>query len=155
MLRTLLVYFSILLEASFALLPNGMCRAENQKCEFYDDNYIGVINGVNSPIECSENCQSNPDCSTYSYFGSQGFPYINSCLMFRSCSILESCSDCVTEDIACSNPCSAPIEGAVGDNLLQVVGDVQNEYDCEHACHDNPECKFYTYSSSENSHDHR
>ena len=80
------------------------------------------------------------------YFGTASFPFAESCFLFESCNALDACVDCFTEEPACYDKfCRAPLQGAIGDNLLQVLGEVEEESVCEEACDTEEQCSFYTY----------
>ena len=60
------------------------------------------------------------------------------------CAVLDPCTDCYTEDVKCGLFCDAPLEGILGDNLIDFVLDVSAEA-CEAECNILPECNFYTH----------
>ena len=128
-----------------AALPNGQCFVEEMTCQIDDTNLIGFINGVMTSDDCKQECEdSSSDCKIYSYYGQEGIPFFETCLLFNDCTILNPAVDCVTEDIECSLFCNAPVEGRLGENLIKIVPDV-TDADCEVACEAEEQCLFFTY----------
>ena len=129
---------------TFGVLPNGECSAEEMVCELDNSNVIGIINDVASAEECKRDCEEHSaGCRVYSYFGSNGTPFRETCILFGSCTILYPCQDCFTEDVECIF-CKAPVEGLLDTNLIDFIVDV-TEAACEAECTILEECKFFTY----------
>ena len=102
----------LFLSASDAVLPNGQCSVEGMTCKFQDENLIGIIDRVMNAEECRLECENNStECRVYSYYGSAGVPFSNTCLLFSECQDLEPVEECFTEDIDCVLFCNAPVEG--------------------------------------------
>ena len=143
---TLLLLF---LSATDAVLPNGKCSVEGMTCEFQDENLIGIIDGVTSAEECKLECENNStECLVYSYYGSAGAPFSDTCLLFRECQVLDPVEECFTEDVACVIFCNAPVEGQLGsENLIDIVADISKD-DCEGLCDVEEQCQFFTYHFS-------
>ena len=139
----------LFLSASDAVLPNGQCSVEGMTCKFQDENLIGIIYGVTSSEECRMECENNStECRVYSYYGSAGAPFIDTCLLFKECLVLDPVEECFTEDLDCVIFCNAPVEGRLGsDNLIDIVADI-NEGDCEGLCDVEEQCKFFTFHFS-------
>ena len=129
-----------------AVLPNGECFVEDLTCELENNNVIGIISGISTAEECKKECQDNSnDCKIYSYYGQGGIPFVETCLLFNACSILEPAVDCKTEDIECLGLfCNATVEGRLGENLIDFVADVTMT-ECEDECEVNEQCQFFTY----------
>ena len=67
-------------------------------------------------------------------------------MLFDTCDVLEDCTDCFSEHVRCfPAQCNATVEGAIGDNLVAVLGDVPDALECEEECRLRPACNFYTY----------
>ena len=113
--------FVSLSSVALSVLPNGECSADNMTCKLEDNNVIGIINGVASAEECSQQCLDN--CKVFTYFGPSGVPFRDTCLLLRECLVLDPCEDCFTEDIGsdCTNTCTAPVEGILGRLFLSPV----------------------------------
>ena len=79
-------------------------------------------------------CREEEACRDFSHFGPLGFPYPDSCFLFSDCGTLASCDDCFTESVGCSRFCSAPVQGVLGDNVIETLLDVSSETSCEEAC---------------------
>ena len=59
---------------------------------------------------------------------------------------MNPCEDCYTEQRDCSYKfCEAPVEGALGDNIIRIVDDVIDEETCEDICQMEEACVIYTY----------
>ena len=139
------VAITIFPAATLAVLPNGQCSVEDMTCEFSDSNLIGLLTGVQSAEECKTECENNStNCKIYSYYSQGATPFTETCLLFTDCGILDPCESCVTEDIECTIFCNAPVEGILGDNLVDIVAGI-TEADCEAACEGEERCKFFTY----------
>lgn len=131
-----------------AQLPNGACVSDYVSCAITGDNLVGLVDGVSSAEECRQFCEETPDsCEFYSYFGPASYPFDDACLLFSNCTTLEQCTDCLTEDVECYF-CAAAIEGHVGDNLIEIWDDVEDEALCEERCRSTSGCNFYTYHRS-------
>ena len=136
---------------SYALLPNGECTVLDMTCQLENDNVVGIVNGVTSDKECIEQCQENStDCAVYSYYGPDGYPFVDTCVLYRNCPILEPATDCFTAESPCSKFCHAPIEGVLGTNLIDFVASV-SEAACEAECEVVESCHFFTYHWSNSS----
>ena len=47
---------------------------------------------------------------------------MDACVFYDSCSVLDECEDCYTESLGCYDFCAASVEGALGDNIISVLG---------------------------------
>ena len=139
----------LFLSASNAVLPNGQCSVEGMTCKFQDENLIGIIDGVMSAEECRLECENNStECRVYSYYGSAGAPFSDTCLLFSECQVLEPVEECFTEDLDCVIFCDAPVEGQLGsENLIDIVADI-NMDDCKDLCGREEQCHFFTFHFS-------
>ena len=154
MYRLLLVSATLALVSgpigSWAQLPNGQCTAEDVTCRIEDDNLVGTANGVADLSECSD-IAGEGDYLTY--FGSAGFPFVDSCLYFSSCQTLVECDDCTTRaPTTCRTPiCSASIQGPLSSNLITVIDNVDSEEECDSSCVLEDQCAVYTFYRSNDS----
>ena len=58
----------------------------------------------------------------------------------------QQCEDCLTEQLDCTAPfCTANVEGALENNVVGLVDDVDNEQLCESSCRMEEDCNVYTY----------
>ena len=136
----------LFLAATEAVLPNGKCYVNDLTCEI-DDNFIGIVDNILSAEECKQECEKNSTgCKVYSYYGSAGVPFIDTCLLFRDCVVLDVVEDCFTEEIECTF-CDAPITGSLSDNVVDIVPEV-SKAECETECVVVEQCQFFTYYSS-------
>ena len=126
-ISVIFLLFSII--GTVAVLPNGLCSAENVTCEIANDNLVGIVDGASNATECRDISENG----YYTYFGPSGFPFTNSCLFFSSCEKLDQCSDCFTEETSCKF-CNAAVEGNLGSNLISVIDDVSDEGHCDESC---------------------
>ena len=64
----------------------------------------------------------------------------------------DPCEDCLTKDLtsSCITDCSAPIEGTLGSNLINVIDDVSDKETCDKLCQDEEICSVYTYHPANN-----
>ena len=140
---------TLFLLPNFALaqLPNGACSIEEASCEIQEDNLLGILSGISSAEECRQACENNATtCEYFSYYGPTSFPFIETCLLFSSCPVLDPCTDCFTEELDCFDAfCEAPVEGSLSDNLIQVLGNIEDELYCKYECQSEDRCKFYTF----------
>ena len=70
-----------------APIPDGICLVEDLACEIADDNLVGMASGVSNITECLEDATAY-NASHVTYFGPNGFPFVDSCLYFNACDIL-------------------------------------------------------------------
>ena len=82
------------------------------------------------------------------------FPFSETCFLFSSCEDVLECTECVTESKTCEvtfkgqdeeELCSSPVEGTLGQNILEFLPDVATEAGCLQACQANQDCVFYTH----------
>ena len=138
----------LFLSVTAAVLPNGQCSVDGMTCEFANENLVGLIDGVMSAEECKQECENNStECRIYSYYGANGAPFSDSCLLFKECTVLDPVDECFTEDIQCVIFCNAPVEGQLGDNLIDIVAGV-SEAACEAECEVVEQCQFFTFHFS-------
>ena len=130
-----------------AQLPNGACYAEGVACEIQDDNLVGIIGNISSIDGCREVCQDDNTtlCNYITYFGPDGSPFYNDCFVYSTCDTLDPCVDCYTEAAVCTQFCTAPVEGAMGDNIVGVIDDVGDGTICEDSCKMEEACAIFTY----------
>ena len=129
-------------------LPNGQCSADSVTCQLAGDNLVGIVNGVSGAGECRESLTAESDY--FSYYGSAGFPFVDSCLLFSSCEKLDPCTDCFTEAKECAF-CEAPVEGSLGSNLISVIDDVSEKEHCIESCRSEELCSMYTFHTANSS----
>ena len=89
------------------------------------------------------------------------FPFSETCFLFSSCEDVLECTECVIESKTCEVTfkgqddderhsdeeefCSSPLEGTLGQNILEFLPDVATEAECLQACEANQDCVFYTH----------
>ena len=141
--------FLLLLSATEAVLPKGECYVNDMTCEI-DVNFIGIADNIMSAEDCKQECENNSKstgCKVYSYYGTAGAPFRDTCLLLSGCSELSPVEDCVTEELECATSasfCHAQVEGILGENVIDIKPDV-SEAACEAECEGEEQCHFFTY----------
>ena len=94
---------------------------------------------VDTLTACAD-CIANAECLFFTHTGPASFPLPNVCELFRSCSVLSSCTaGCVTEDTGPTcRMCSGRLEGQLGVNVMEVTMEVESEIACKSACLKDP-----------------
>ena len=115
-------------------------------------NTLTSTTGVPNLTACRQLCDRQSVCSYLTYFGPDNFPFSETCFHFSSCDSLHPCTNCTSVDVSCSQPspysCSDPVEGVLGENMLNFFPDVESEEACRNTCLSIPACNFYTYHGS-------
>ena len=131
--------------------PIDTCSIEKESCEIHKDNLIESFIATDED-ECRQRCGQYLDCQYFSYFGMNNFPTFNYCMLFSSCSVLEYCGeDCYTEDKLCGS-CGRNFESRLGDNVIEWIPDVEEEWSCKGFCLADAGCLYYTYYRKESEH---
>ena len=120
------------------------CQEENMACVI-GENLIRSVAEVEDVQLCKQLCGDTEGCTVVSFFGDTSFPFRNYCMLFENCHKLHSCSDCRSMDKRCFSSCSKNMEGAIVNNALEVIPEVNEEPGCLEKCKTNTDCKFYTY----------
>ena len=111
----------------------GVCSSQGYHCSL-DDSMVDFVTEIDSLEECKELCGDVTSCRYITYFGGDDDENIpeddissmrGSCALFSSCSKTRPClpASCLTLDTTCSrhrSPCSTPVMGHIGDNLVSV-----------------------------------
>ena len=84
-------------------------------------------------------------CEYLTYFNASGDLFNEVCSTFSSCEETHSCTNCVSETKSCNAICSKNFYGVIGNNLIDLVGDVDTESDCKKFCISTETCNYYTY----------
>merc|ERR1712155_333520 len=90
-------------------------------------------------------CLDQESCGFISYFDATAAPIAHFCQLFSSCDTTTSCSDCVSENMACYRSCSENIVGVLDDNVLDVVPNIDSETDCKQSCLNSTGCSYFTF----------
>ena len=144
---TLVTFHLNLVQAEF---PTDPCWVEDEACLIGPENLISSLSEVPDVATCRQLCQDNNGCNFFSYFGPESFPLQELCLLFSSCDSFHSCVDCRKEEFSCHpNPCGAPLEGRIADNMVEIITGVTTELDCKFNCSANPGCNIYTHYDSD------
>ena len=128
--------------------PQVDCAIDNEECEV-TDNLVHIYAGISSIQECMTLCHDDFDCIAFNYFGPESdFIPTMTCLLLSSCDTKIPCESCVRgafqDDEKCL--CSIGYVGAIdGNNLVDMVSDVQDEATCKQLCTTNDDCEVYTY----------
>ena len=114
-----------------------------------DGNLLFSTPGFTGP-ECKELCRNVLECSAYTYFGANGFPFKDQCILFSYCGELDDCDDCVTASVILDCSCGSQYEGSIDyQNLVRYEEDVPAEPECRRLCVNDASCKVYTYYNGE------
>ena len=105
---------------------------------------VTIVPGIASLEQCRAICQDEENCSYITYYGANSFPFGETCVTLPTCESVNSCTDCTTEDRACTD-CSVQLETKIEENLVDFILDVEDESLCRKACTANISCKFYTH----------
>merc|ERR1719402_1935638 len=125
----LLLLLASHLALALAGLSSDSCMVEGEACLVEGDTMLATIPGIPDVATCRQHCQ-----------------------VFRSCRGRHGCRDCRTEARACYNTCAADLQGAIGENDLEVITGVTAEVDCKLHCSANPACGVYTYFDTSHPH---
>merc|ERR1719402_1510084 len=148
----LLLLLASHLALALAGLSSDSCMVEGEACLVEGDTMLATIPGIPDAATCRQLCQETEGCQFLSHFGGERFPLREHCLLFRSCRGRHGCRDCRTEARACYNTCGAHLQGAIGENDLEVITGVTAEVDCKLNCSANPACGVYTYFDTSHPH---
>ena len=72
------------------------CFLDHQECEIHEDNLITTVTDVPTMDQCLALCQDEFTCVAFTYFGTEGYPLRESCVMFSACSMRRPCQGCTT-----------------------------------------------------------
>ena len=107
------------------------CFLDHQECEIHEDNLITTVTDVPTMDQCLALCQDEFTCVAFTYFGTEGYPLRESCVMFSDCSIRRPCQGCTTgssqSECLCSIQYSSEIDSG---NFVDMVSAV-DEHDCK------------------------
>ena len=137
-----LLFFTVIVTDE--LVP-VQCFSNNTACDGHDDSIIVSHGGVMDLSACRLLCYDKEQCSYFTYFGANSFPFSEVCSLFTSCDTVHSCEDCVSETRECYQSCSEPNYGKIDENLIEMIADVQEEVNCKLFCVASSGCSYYTY----------
>ena len=130
------------------------------------ENTLSTLPGVESIEGCRTACRDEPQCAFLTYFAadrlnvikclcespylpfSPSFPFSETCFLFSTCDEVLDCTECTTEANSCPEEeklCSGPVEGTLGQNIVEFLPDVESESACLDACSAHSNCSFYTH----------
>ena len=145
-LTNLVIFLSLLIPLAQCLLLD--CFIDNEECEIHGDNLIQTFMGITSVAECSQLCQDNSACTTFTFFETDSHPLNEACLLFSTCATRRSCENCVTASSQDSCACSVNFDGDISaDNFVDIHPDLPDELTCKRNCAENDKCSIYTYYS--------
>ena len=143
-LANLVIFLSLLIPLARCHLID--CFVDNEECEIHGDNLIQTFMGVTLLDKCSQLCEDNSNCTTFTFFGTDGHPLNETCLLFSTCATRRSCQSCVTGLRQDSCACSVKFDGNISaDNFVDIVPDVPDELTCMRNCSGNNNCGIYTF----------
>ena len=132
----------IILKEHILGLPDGACLLAGKACEMHHNAVTGQ-QGVETLEECRTICKAD-NCTYLTYYGASSFLLPQTCVTFSACEVLNNCTDCFTEDGACT-ACSSRIETSIHETLVDFIPDIETEASCSEACKMNTDCRFYTH----------
>ena len=65
------------------------CSVEKRSCQIHEDNLMNSLSGIEVE-ECRQLCFDLNDCKYFSYFGPENYPLKDYCMLYSSCSLLET-----------------------------------------------------------------
>lgn len=140
----LIIFLSFFIPLARCLLLD--CFVDNEECEIHGDNLIQTYMGVTTLAECSQLCEDDRACTTFTFFETDGHPLNEACLLFSTCATRRSCHNCVTGSSQDSCACSVKFDGDISaDNFVDIVPDVPDELTCKRNCAENDNCSIYTF----------
>ena len=145
MLWLLFVSWRLALAGAQATFPPSICSVEGQACGIAEDNLLAAVPGVEEQAECERLCTLNPDCEFITHFGADNFPLRNYCMLHRACSRLARCQNCTIGVELCFEKCGASLEGALEENVVDIIPGMEDEVDCKALCRNETSCEAYTY----------
>ena len=101
-------------------------------------------------VHCTYPC--NKGCEYLTYFNASGDLFREVCYTFSSCEETYSCQNCASETQWCYAVCGKRFYGVIGNNLIDVVGDVDSESDCKKFCISTETCNYNTYFTEDDLH---
>ena len=117
------------------------CFLDQQECEIHPDNLITTVTDVLTMNQCLALCQDEFTCVAFTHFGSESYPFSDTCMLFSSCSERRPCQGCTTgssqSECLCSIQFSSKIDSG---NLVGVISAV-DEHDCKRKCIVEEMCK--------------
>ena len=113
------------------------CATDNIFCEAHSDNLLDSVGGVINIEECRQLCQDTKTCEYLTYYSRDSFPLQEMCFLFTSCNTTNTCSHCSSESRDCYYVCGGSRVGAIDNNHLETVADVESEVHCKDLCHRN------------------
>ena len=90
-------------------------------------------------------CLDHEMCEFISYFDDSAVPFSHLCQLFKSCDTVNTCSNCVSENMGCFRSCSDNVVGDLDDNVLDTVPNTDSEMACKQWCLNTTDCSYYTY----------
>ena len=121
------------------------CSREGVECEFNEDNLIDAMMHIMSLEECRQMCLDHEMCEFISYFDDSAVPFSHLCQLFKSCDTVNTCSNCVSENMGCFRSCSYNVVGDLDENVLDTVPNTDSEMACKQWCLNTTDCSYYTY----------
>ena len=145
MFGLLVAAWQVALAVAQASFPPGICSVEGQACRIGQDNLLAAVAGVEERGECERLCTGNHDCEFITHFGADNFPLRNYCMLYRDCSSLAKCQNCTIGVELCFEQCGGSLEGALEDNVVDIIPGVEDEVDCKALCRKVTSCEAFTY----------
>ena len=122
------------------------CFLDEQECQIDADNLINFVTEVPTSEECGQLCNDDSTCTAFTHFGADSFPLHEACFLYSSCRERRPCVDCITGSNQADCTCSIEYESYLdGNNLVDFIGSISDEYACKKICASNDMCSVYTF----------
>ena len=143
---SLMLFFPLAISCLSVIESPIRCASNNTACDVHGNNLIDSFTGIESIVGCRQLCDDADECEFLTYYGGNGFPLKYICQLFNSCDETLSCSECVSETKGCNSLCSKNIVGAIGENMLDFIPNIESEGECRELCGEKSGCEYYTYT---------
>ena len=126
--------------------------ADEESCDNLGECYDAPVvdfSSVSSLEECRDECQQNPECQFFTWFGPNSGRA--GCLLYSNCDGFNAtvCTDCHTGSVDCSlYTCFKPGNCHNGSYVLHST--VIDADRCLEDCKNSPECTFFSFNPDEN-----
>lgn len=121
------------------------CSENNVACIAHEGNLVEYVGGVSDVAECRQLCNDEDSCQFLTYYDATSFPWRESCFLLSDCEDKEPCTDCLSEPRFCYQSCIFPYTGAIDNNVIDLIPDVDSDLECRNSCLAVRECSHYTY----------
>ena len=97
------------------------CSDIGFECEYDETNLITTVFQVPTLDLCHQLCIDTADCEYITYFNASAFPIPKECRLYKSCEIVNICTNCITENVDCFETCGSNEVGLIDDNIITAL----------------------------------